>query len=260
VNVSGRLVIGAPARSRTALRARRWRRTTTADEGRPADGNRGFLLAYATLTALAVASIAALAAHLTASGTTSPPAAGAPAGRLAATAPARRLEARDLTLPATTFAATGFTLDRSMTGATTLEMVIDRDARARMQAAGRVDGWRVTYRDERTGRPLKALTSGAAVYASDAGAADVIARAPVPPGLIEQPPLDTFYDRTRLFVSPDVGRGRVVVVVWQDRHAVLSVTLIGDRRMEVPFAFVVAGQAAAWTHPRALSLSGDPVA
>ena len=74
------------------------------------------------------------------------------------------------------------------------------------------------------------------------------------------PPLDTFYDHTRLFVSPDGGRGRVVVVLWQDRRAVLSVTLIGDRRMELPFAFVVASQAAAWTHPRALIVAGAPVA
>jgi hypothetical protein len=52
----------------------------------------------------------------------------------------------------------------------------------------------------------------------------------------------------------------VVVVLWQDRRAVLSVTLIGDRRMELPFAFVVASQAAAWTHPRALIVAGARVA
>ena len=50
------------------------------------------------------------------------------------------------------------------------------------------------------------------------------------------------------------------MIVWQDGRAVLSVTLIGDRRMEVPFAFVVATQAAAWTHPRAVAVSGGPVA
>ena len=120
------------------------------------------------------------------------------------------------------------------------------------------DGWRVTYRDEQTGRPLKSLTSGAAVYASDAGAADVIGHASVPSGLVEEPPPDTFYDHTRLFVSPDGGRGRVVLILWQDRQAVLSVTLIGDRRMELPFAFVVAAQAAAAIHPRKVT-SGIPV-
>ncbi len=257
MHLNGRLRLGQAARSRRASHGRRTI-TTASGAGQPAGS---FLVAYLTLAALAVASTAALAgAHVATSRTTSRPAGGAIAGRLAAAAPARPLGARDLTLPAATFAATGFTLDPSLTGATTLQMVIDHDARARMQAAGRVGGWRVTYRDEQTGRPLKSLTSGAAVYASDAGAGDVIAHAAVPPGLMERPPLDTFYDRTRLFVSPDGGRGRVVVIVWQDRHAVLSVTLIGDRRMELPFTFLVAAQAAAWTHPRAVRVSGAPVA
>ena len=160
--------------------------------GRPVPGGaRRFVLAYLTLAALAVATIAALVdAHLASSRAASPPAGGDAAGHLAAATTARRLEARDLTLPASTFAATGLTLEPTLTGATTLEMVGDRDVRARMQAAGRVGGWRVTYRDEQSGRPLKSLTSGAAVYASDAGAADVIAHAPVPPGLHEQTPLD----------------------------------------------------------------------
>jgi hypothetical protein len=220
-----------------------------------------FVRAYAALAALAIVTIAGLAgAHGAASESTARATGAARAGRLAAAPPPRPLAARDLTLPAATFAATGFALDPAMTGATTLEMVGDGGARARMRAAGRVGGWRVTYRDDRSGRPLKQLTSGAAVYASTAGATDVIAHAPVPLGLIEQPSLDTFYDRTRLFVSPDTGPGRVVVIVWQDGHAVLSVTLIGDGRMELPFAFLVAGQAAAWTHPRAVTVSGGPVA
>jgi hypothetical protein len=61
-------------------------------------------------------------------------------------------------------------------------------------------------------------------------------------------------------VSPDGGPGRVVVVVWRDRRAVLSVTLIGDRRLELPFAFLVAWHAAAWAHPGARALAGAPVA
>jgi len=221
--------------------------------------NGRFLLAYSALAALAAASMLLAGAHVAAS-RTSGPAAGTAAGNRTASASSRPLEARDLTLPATTFAATGYTLEPARTGATTLDMVVDGGARARMRAAGRVGGWRVTYSAEQTRQPLKSVTSGAAVYASDAGAADVITHAPVPPGLVEQPPLDTFYDHTRLFVSPDGGRGRVVVVLWQDRRAVLSVTLIGDRRMELPFAFVVASQAAAWTHPRALIVAGAPVA
>jgi hypothetical protein len=236
-------------------RARALRRSSTAARG---DG--AFRRAYATLAALAVTSIALAGAHVAASGTTARPAAGASAGHRVTAVPARPLAVRDLTLPASTFAATGYTLDPARTGATTLDMVGDGAARARMQAAGRVGGWRVTYTADRTRKPLKSLTSGAAVYASDAGAADVIAHAPVPLGLVEQPPLDTYYDRTRLFVSPDGGPGRVVVILWQDRRAVLSVTLIGDRRMELPFAFLVASQAAAWTHPRALTVAGAAVA
>ena len=225
------------------------------DEDQTARGNHRFFLAYLALAAFAIASIVALvSAHATTSRPTSQPAGGTIASPSATVA--RPVEARDLTLPATTFVGTGYVLDRSKTGATTLEMVADQQARERMQAAGRISGWRVTYRDEQTGRPLKSLTSGAAVYASDAGAADVIGQAPVPPGLVEQPPPDTFYDHTRLFVSPDGGRGRVVMILWQDRQAVLSVTLIGDRRMELPFAFVVAAQAAAAIHPRIVTSSG----
>jgi hypothetical protein len=226
----------------------------------PPSRSHGFRLAYATLALLAVASVALTGARVAASRTSLPPHDRAIAGRPAAATRARPLDVRDLTLPATTFAHTDYTLDRSRTGATTLEMVVDRTARARMHAAGRVGGWRVTYTADHTRRPVKSITSGAAIYASDAGAADVIAHAPVPPGLVEQPPLDTFYNRTRLFVSPGGGPGRVVVVTWQDRRALLSVTLIGDRRMEVPFAFLIASQAAAWTHPNALALSGAPVA
>ena len=230
----------------------------TYDTDQATGSSHRFFVAYLALAAFAIASIIALvSAHVTASRPTSPPAGGTIASPSAAVA--RPVEARDLTLPATTFVGTGYVLDRSKTGATTLEMVADHEARDRMQAAGRISGWRVTYRDEQTGRPLKSLTSGAAVYASDAGAAEVIGHAPVPPGLVEQSPLDTFYDHTRLFVSPEGGRGRVVMILWQDRQAVLSVTLIGDRRMELPFAFVVAGQAAAAIHPRMVSSSGIPV-
>jgi len=140
-----------------------------ADDAAPPSRPRGFRLAYASLALVAVASVALIVAHVAASRTTSPPHRGALAGRPATAARARPLDVRDLTLPATTFADTGFTVDRAMTGATTLEMVGDRGARARMQAAGRVGGWRVTYRDERARRPLKQVTSGAALYASDAG-------------------------------------------------------------------------------------------
>jgi hypothetical protein len=233
--------------------------TPRAADAIPPSRSRGFRLAYATLALLAVASVALTGARVAASRTALPPHDRAIAGRSATATRARPLDVRDLTLPATTFAHTDYTLDRSRTGATTLEMVADRTARARMQAAGRVGGWRVTYTADHTRRPLKSITSGAAIYASDAGAADVIAHASVPPGLVEQPPLDAFYGRTRLFVSHG-GPGRVVVVTWQDRHALLSVTLIGDLRMELPFAFLIASQAAAWTHPHALALSGDPLA
>jgi hypothetical protein len=229
----------------------------TYDKDQATGSSHRFLLAYLALAAFAIASIVALVgAHATAPRPTSQPAGGTIVSPRAAAA--RPVEARDLTLPPTTFVGTGYVLDRSKTGATTLEMVADQQARDRMQAAGRISGWRVTYRDEQTGRPLKLLTSGAAVYASDAGAAEVIGHAPVPSGLVEEPPPDTFYDHTRLFVSPDGGRGRVVMILWQDRQAVLSVTLIGDRRMELPFAFVVAAQAAAAIHPRMVT-SGIPV-
>jgi hypothetical protein len=225
--------------------------------GRP----RRFVAAYCTLGAIALASVAALAGSLSAaSGEASPSPVVASPGRGDAVAASTKLAPRDLTLPAASFAATGFAIDPARSGATTLAMVLDPTARARMQAAGRVGGWRVTYRDDRSGRPLKSLTSGVALYASDAGAADVIGHASVPPGLVEQPPLDTYYDGTRLFVSPDGGPGRVVVVVWRDRRAVLSVTLIGDRRLELPFAFLVAWHAAAWAHPGARALAGAPVA
>src|SRR4051794_26399208 len=98
--------------------------TDAAATDQPAVRDRRFVLAYAALAALSVMTIAAVAAaHGAASGTTSRPAGGAITGTVDTAAPSQPLEARDLTLPAAAFAGTGFSLDRSQTGATTLQMV-----------------------------------------------------------------------------------------------------------------------------------------